>query len=421
MRNGYIIIGLALFFLISGGVLAFARLGNGKTTAHDETHAQRHTDHDHEDEHEDERGENDHGAHGHGASSGVVEMSKAQQRQIDLKIAVAGAGDIQTRLSLVGEVRLHADRMAHIVPRVPGIVHTVAVGLGDKVREGQTLALIDSPELAELKADYLEKERHLDVTRRTYERKQYLKKENIASEADWLEAQSAFLNAKTALRSAKRRLIVLGMKDERIRAIADAQDEAFGRYTLRSPIDGTVISKHISRGEKIGEEEVFIIADLSMVWVDLQIPAKDLSVVKTGQRVTITTPQGAMAEGTLTLVGPVVNTETRTALGRVELANPDGNWRPGLFVTGRIHGGALSSSVVVPSGAVQNIDGEHVVFVPDGDGFKPVDVSPGRTFKVQTEILSGLKPGQRYVVQGAFELKAVIETRGAGAHAGHGH
>lgn len=456
MKNRYIIIGMALFFLIGGGVLVSARLSDSKLTDHDDTRATQaegHSDHDDEDAHgHDEHrkeGTNDHDSHddkadthgephdprndeedhtgemhdthGQDESSGIVEMTKAQQKQIGLIVATARSGDIESRLSFVGEVRLHEDRMAHIVPRVPGIVRSVPVELGEDVREGQELALIDSPELSELKADYLEKSRHLDITRRTYERKQYLRKENIVSEADWLEAQSAFLNSKTVLRSAKRRLIVLGIKEKQIRTLSDADDEAFGRYTLQSPIDGTIIAKHITRGEKISEQEVFTIADLSVVWVDLQIPAKDLAAVKTGQRVTITTAQGAMAEGILALIGPVVNTESRTALGRLELSNPDGNWRPGLFVNGRIQGKIVSSAVVVPSGAIQNVEGEDVVFVPDGDGFKPVDVRRGKTIEGQAEILSGLKPGQRYVAKGAFELKAVIVTSGAGAHAGHGH
>ena len=88
-----------------------------------------------------------------------------------------------------------------------------------------------------------------------------------------------------------------------------------------------MISKHIARGEKIGDEEVFTIADLSVVWVDLQIPAKDLAVVKAGQNVTITTAQGESAQGTLALVGPVLDKESRTALGRVQLPNPNGRVR----------------------------------------------------------------------------------------------
>lgn len=457
MKNKNIFFGVLCFSMIIGGGLVLAPTqiehtalaqASAQEQKHDETaDHDDHDDHDDRDQHDEKDGaahndrhevhaEDAHAPHDdepngerheeegegeHDDESNSVAMSKAQQKEIGLVVATARAGDIEQLISLVGEVRLHEDRMAHLVPRVPGIVHNVPVSLGDKVKEGQILALIDSHELAELKANYLEKSRNLDLTRRTFERKQYLKQENIASEADWLEAQSAFLNAETLLLSAKRRLRVLGLSENEISALPEAKDESFGRYALKSPLTGTIIAKHITRGEKIGEEEVFTVADLSVVWVDLQIPAKDLGRIKKGLRVEISSTGGKAAEGKLTLVGPLVDSESRTSLGRVELPNPAGVWRPGLFVTGQIQAETSASVVVVPSEAVQNINGEDVIFVPEEDGFKPVDVTPGKSVSGKTEILAGLHAGDRYVAKGAFALKAVIVTSGAGGHAGHGH
>lgn len=445
MKNKYIIfVGILLAIVIGGGMVLSTNHGASKVLDH--TNAQEldnvdHGDHDDHGEnvpdkhdgskevhtegkhapHADEQEGGKPDEHGHGEESDIVTMTSAQQKEIGLVVTTARSGDIKHILSLVGEVRLHEDRMAHLVPRVAGIVRSVFVSLGEKVREGQVLAIIDSPELVELKADYLEKVRNLELTRRTFERKQYLKQENIASEADWLEAQSAFQNAEAVLHSAKRKLVVLGLSEKEIRDLPDARDEAFGSYALKSPIAGTIIAKHITRGEKIGEDEVFTVADLSVVWVDLQIPSKDLGRVKEGVSVEITFTEDKVAEGKLTLVGPVVDKESRTALGRVVLPNPDGFWKPGIFVKGQIQGKTSSSVVVVPSDAAQNIDGENIIFVPNGDGFKPVAVTLGKSIKNKTEILAGLKAGDRYVAKGAFELKAVKVTSGAGSHAGHGH
>ncbi len=455
MKNKYIIFGGILLATMIGGGMFFTTNHNDSKFSnhafaqesdhevHDE-HNEHHEHHEHDDEghfendhnkhddngeiHVEDQSEDIHDLHDekleggvHDEESDIVEITKAQQEEIGLVVTTARSGDIEHILSFVGEVRLHEDRMAHLVPKVPGIVRNVFVSLGEKVREGQVLAIIDSPELAELKADYLEKLRNLELTRRTFERKQYLKQENIASEADWLEVQSALQNAETILHSAKRRLVVLGIDEDDIRNLPDARDEAFGGYTLKSPIAGTIIARHITRGEKVGEEDVFIVADLSVVWVDLQIPAKDLGKVKRGLRVEITSTEGELTEGKLTLVGPVVDKESRTVLGRVVLPNPEDLWKPGLFVKGQIQGKTSSSTVVVPSGAVQNIDGENIIFVPDGDGYKPVMVTLGKSIKDKTEILAGLTAGDRYVARGAFELKAIIVTSGAGAHAGHGH
>jgi cobalt-zinc-cadmium efflux system membrane fusion protein len=447
MNNRYTILSVIFLAIVLGTTLFFAFNRDGeRESGHVEMQEQGHDDRDdhaensagqddhagesrsgdkhrddEQDPHDEEEKGGEHDEPGDDDESGLIEMTREQQEEIGLTVSAARAGTLEHFLALVGEVRLHDDRVAHLVPRVPGIVRTVSVSLGEKVREGQILALIDSPELAELKADYLEKLRNLELTRRTFERKQYLKQENIASEADWLEAQSAFQNAETVLLSAKRRLLALDIGEDEIRDLPTAGDDTVASYTLKSPLAGTIIAKHLTKGEKIDAEEVFTVADLSVVWVDLQIPAGDLGLVKKGMRVEITSTEGKSAEGQLTMVGPVVSQESRTALGRVVLPNPDGLWKPGIFVKGLIQGESTSATVVVPAEAVQNIDGENIVFIPAGDGFKPVEVTIGQSLKGKTEILAGLKGGDQYVARGAFELKAVQVTSGAGGHAGHGH
>jgi len=376
----------------------------------------------HDSGHEDESHEDEaHDENGHGEESNVVKITPEQQEEIGLILSEARSGEVENLISLTGEVRINEDLMAHLVSRVPGIADAVFVSLGERVKEGQVLAKIESHELGDLKADYLEKLRHLELSRRTFERKQYLKQENIASEADWLEAESAYKNAETLLLSAKRRLVVVGLGEGEIRELPEAKDNTFGSYALKSPIAGEIIAKHITRGEKIGEEEVFTVADLSKVWVDFQIPTKDLLGVKKGMRIEISSAEGLNGEGELTLIGSVVDTASRTTLGRVELPNLNGQWKPGLFVNGLIQGATSSVAVVVPSDAVQNIDGENVVFVPEEDGFKPLTVSLGKNVNGRTSILAGLREGDSYVAKGAFALKAVIVTSGAGGHAGHGH
>ena len=438
MKNKYTVFVGILFAIVIGVTIVIAANRDDNTVFdHTDAQEQDHTDAGDQDEHgenapdnhdgdseihaEDTHEEEGNDEPDHDEESDLVEMTKAQQEEIGLVVAIAHSGDIEQILSLVGEVRLHEDRLAHLVPRVSGIVRNVQVSLGEEVQEGQILATIDSPELAELKADYLEKLRNLELSRSTFERKQYLKQENIASEADWLEAQSAFQNSETMLLSAKRRLVFLGMAENEIRDLAAASDEAFGSYALKAPIAGTIIAKHITQGEKIGEEEVFTVADLSVVWVDLQIPARDLGRVKEGLYVEISSTEGELAEEKLTLVGPVVDKESRTVLGRVVLPNPAGLWKPGLFVKGQIHSETSSVAVLVPSEAVQNIDGENIIFVPEDDGFEPMAVTLGRSTKGKIEIMAGLAAGDRYVAKGAFALKAVIVTSGAGGHAGHGH
>ena len=194
-----------------------------------------------------------------------------------------------------------------------------------------------------------------------------------------------------------------------------------GWYALRAPFAGTIIAKHMVLGEKLaGDADVFTIADMRTVWVDLDVYQKDLKDVRRGQGVGIHV--GAReVPGTIAHVSPIVDAETRTCRARIVLANPKGLYRPGLFVTADVTVGEHRAAVLVPKSAVQVIEDEPVLFVPVEGGFQGERVTLGRSSPTHVEILKGLHAGEKYVVKGAFELKAEIVTSGIDPHAGHGH
>ena len=196
--------------------------------------------------------------------------------------------------------------------------------------------------------------------------------------------------------------------------------ESLASYRLRSMIDGVVIAKHITRGEAVStDSETFVVADLSTVWVDLSVYQRDLDRVAVGQPVVISAGGDApQARGTISYVAPVVDERTRTAIARVVLPNPDGRWRPGLFVTGLVTVDKMQASVAVPRSAVQTVGDETVVFVPDSDGLEPRPVRTGRSDRKRIEIVAGLAPADRFVSRGSFILKSEIEKAGFGE--GHG-
>jgi cobalt-zinc-cadmium efflux system membrane fusion protein len=169
------------------------------------------------------------------------------------------------------------------------------------------------------------------------------------------------------------------------------------------------------------ESEILTIADLSTVWVDFQAPVRDVLQIETGQTVVIEDGHGGQTEGTVRMVSPTLNREGRTATVRVVLENPDGYWRPGMFVTGWIRTTSEPVRLAIPLDAIQQIGDESMVFVPEGSEFEPVPVVLGRRDRSRVEILSGLEPGSSYVTSGAFELKAMVITKSLGSHAGHGH
>jgi cobalt-zinc-cadmium efflux system membrane fusion protein len=194
-------------------------------------------------------------------------------------------------------------------------------------------------------------------------------------------------------------------------------------YPIRSPFDGTIIDKHITLGEVVNDAaDIFIVADLSTIWVDLHVYQKDLMKIKKGQKVIIFAGQTMPdAEGVISYVGPVVGAESRTALARVVLPNSTGVFRPGLFITAKVTVDDVEADVIVPERAVQTLEGKKCVFVKDEHGFEPSFITLGQSNAGYVQVTSGLNPGQQYVTKGAFELKATIVTSTLDSHAGHGH
>ena len=184
------------------------------------------------------------------------------------------------------------------------------------------------------------------------------------------------------------------------------------------------MEKHATPGEFAGEEtDLFMIANLGSVWANCEVYAKDADVVRRGQPITIkAVGSDRQIKATLSYVAPVYNETTRSIIARAVIPNKGNAWRPGTFITGTI---SLTSDTLVPAvenDAVQIVHDETVVFVPEKKNvFRAVAVKTGLSDDHIIEIVSGLKPGDTYVAQGAFEIKAKLVTSSLGDHAGHGH
>ncbi|MGH9204772.1 MAG: efflux RND transporter periplasmic adaptor subunit, partial [Vicinamibacterales bacterium] len=153
----------------------------------------------------------------------------------------------------------------------------------------------------------------------------------------------------------------------------------------------------------------FVVADLGTVWVNLTVYPKDLPLIELGQTAVITATQsGLQGQGTIRYIRPLLSEETRTSRARVVLDNPDGRWRPGLFVTAKVVTGEIEVALRVPRSALQTIEDRTVVFVQTARGFEPRPVELGRGGDDHVEVVAGLDPGKRFVANGAFTLKAEL-------------
>jgi cobalt-zinc-cadmium efflux system membrane fusion protein len=196
-------------------------------------------------------------------------------------------------------------------------------------------------------------------------------------------------------------------------------NEGLSLYEVKSLIDGTVIEKHITLGEFVSDEQdIYVVADLSTVWVNVTVYARDLERVRAGQPVHIhAAGVSEEAQGRIEYVGPIVGEATRTAVARVVLPNPRGTWRPGLFVSARVRTDDALVPVAVADGALQTVQGLPVVFVEEPRGFRARPVRTGRTDGEWVEIVAGLSAGERVAEAESFLLKSELLK----SEAAHGH
>jgi cobalt-zinc-cadmium efflux system membrane fusion protein len=426
MRGRMLLVLTALFV---GGMMAvvWGAKAPGNKAARESGHRHEHGGHGHQEERHREPQDapshmegahehRDHEAHEHGEEP-LIRLSDAQQQRLGIEVAVAQAGTLETRLTLPAGVGLNTERVVRIVPRMPGVVREVRKRLGDGVRAGDVLAVIDSRELADAKAGYLAASERLALSESTFVREKGLWEKKISPEQDYLQAKQALAETRIELQATKHKLQALGFSDASLKQLASRPEGSLTRYEVVSPLTGTLIEKTITTGELLRDDtEAFVVADLSTVWVTLQVPPTALPAVRKGQRVVISAGEFMpQAEGKISYVAPVLLEETRTAVTRVELPNPDGRWRPGLFVTATITAGENAASVIIPKSAIQTVEGKPSVFVKTEEGFFARPVSAGPANDTHVEITSGLSAGERYAATETFVLKAEL-AKGEASH-----
>jgi RND family efflux transporter MFP subunit len=440
----------------------------------------------------------EHGEEGHEEKEeGFVTLTEAQRKEIGLQVApVVLAANMQGE-TRTGRVEANPDRRVLISPQVEGIVKHLPVIVGSRVRQGDMIAVLDSPEVTSLKADYHNarvevnlatkelvnkralvavsdesrremEEANLELTKAkasrdgaaarlqsaklTYDRLHKLRAEGIASaqqveqalaerkglEADLREATSAVAiankhldretrvagsklrekaetfpaeasleRAKETIKHAEEKLLQLG---------ADLTEDA-GTVTLLSPIDGQVLERPVTRGERVsGESTIAVLVDPSEVWVWIDLMRADLATVDVGDEATIrlVSDPDIKATGEVSHIDAQVHSETQTVRARVSLREPTGKFRVGSFVNATFGAGGTDAPAI-PQEAVQEVEGERVVYKVDGDGFRrtPITIVAQNS---QTVSVTGLDSGSQIVVKGASDVKSIDLAGSIGGH-----
>lgn len=360
------------------------------------------------DEHDDEsHGEEGHGEEGH-EEEGALELSEAQIKAAGIELGVAVSRQMSTSVSFPGEIRFDEDRTSHVVPRVSGVVEEVKADLGQQVRKGQVLAVIASQQVSEQRSELSAAQRRVELARLTFQREKKLWEDKISAEQDYQQARQALQEAEIALSNARQKVSAMG-----------AAGKATGnRYELVAPFDSVVVEKHLGLGEVVSESSnVFTLSDLSRVWATFGVTPKDLDKVLVGRNVKVSSPDmDAEVEGQVSYVGNLLGEQSRAATVRVKLANPQGAWRPGLFVSVAVVAHASEVAVSIPEEAIQTVEDKPSVFVRTPQGFQVQPVTLGRSDSGYVEVLKGLAVNTQVATAGSFVLKSEL-GKGSAEHA----
>jgi len=206
----------------------------------------------------------------------------------------------------------------------------------------------------------------------------------------------------------------LGLSKEDLSNLSNEDDSTLTHFFIRAPFDGVITKKHLSLGEWVREDaEIYVIADLSTVWAEIIVYAKDIDSVYLNQKATVRTEScDVEGVGTVSYVGPLVGEDTRTAQAHIVIPNPDGKWRPGLFAKVDLVRHNASPPLVIRNEAIQTHQSKSVVFVQYDDQYEARPVTVGKSNNMFSEILKGLSAGERYVTKNSFVLKAEMGKAG---------
>ncbi|MGQ0555531.1 MAG: efflux RND transporter periplasmic adaptor subunit [Nitrospiraceae bacterium] len=310
-----------------------------------------------------------------------------------------------------GKILPNENRLAHLGARVPGRIVAVYANIGDRVRAGDRLLLLDSPSLGEAQLDYRKTTTAVRVTDKARERAQALFDRGAIGAGDYQRREADYENASADLHEAEEKLHLLGMTEEEIRrlAIKDLPHAEVAQVFLRTPFSGEIIERNATVGEVVDSSKTLLtVADLSTVWVRADFPEQQAGRLRTGLNVEVKVsayPE-TVFRGTVTYVGAMIDSVTRTVTARSKLPNPDRRLRPEMFAEVTL----LTQEqpiLAVPRTALQQVGSRTMVFVVRGPRrFEWLEVKIGASSNEYVEIKDGLKEGEEVVTEGSYALKS---------------
>lgn len=350
----------------------------------------------------------------HPAEKGTLAVDAEVLRDLKLTTFPAELRPGGEGVTAPGELKVNEQAYAEVSTPIPARIVRLVANPGQAVRRGQPLAELQSVALGQARAQRTAAQARAELARKTVERKRGLATERIVSRGELQRAEAEMAGADADLRAAEAAVDALG--------VGSSEPGGPSGFALLAPISGTVLERTAVQGQTADPSRpLFRISDLSILWLIVQAPERDAVQVRTGSRteITLAALPGQKLQGKVDWVGREVDPHSRTVPVRLVLRNENGQLKPGMFANSWIRTGDEGERVVaIPANSLQRIDNQWVVFLPRGEGkFEVRPVQRGRDLGNEVAILSGLKPGEVVVVEGAFVLRAEAEkNQGDGEH-----
>ena len=307
-----------------------------------------------------------------------------------------------------GEVALDLNQVAKIMSRIEGQAEMIHVQLGDRVKPGQPLAAIGSLQLDQLIEEYLVSKAQVDVAENLYRRTEKLVADRVVAERRLVEDRGHYIEAQARHQHVREKLLNMGMTAGELRQLEHGSHQEGHRYTLMSPIAGTVVAQNVVRGQGVAPgNELFEIVDTSRVWVFANLPIEQARKFKEGDVGTILPKGGEPVTAPLTYLAPVADEATRTIRVRFEVANQQQTLKPREYVEVQLTSES-PATLAVPLSALTMVDNVRGVFVQREPGYAFVPIKAGREGGGWVEVQNGLTAGELVVVDGVFDLKNVL-------------
>jgi cobalt-zinc-cadmium efflux system membrane fusion protein len=350
------------------------------------------------------------------ADKSLVRLTAEEIKSAGIIVQPVTRSEFRTIRDFPGTVEPNEHALAEITTLVRGRVIDVYADLGREVKGGTLLALLYSSELGMAQSAYLKATAKLNVAERAFRRAELLLKEKVIGVAELQRREGEMLSLRAELREARDRLLILGLTDEDLRNL-DRNHTIRSHVPVVAPFDGRIIARNLTKGEVVETtEKLFVVADLTDVWVTAVIPEKDIPYIRpdqtgTGQSVEVHVAAypGQAFQGRITYVGDVLDPATRTMRLRLELPNPERKLKPAMYATVRVYSEPEANALLIPESAVQRDRDRQFVFVEREPAiFEARDVKLGSSNGREIKVLDGLLEGESIVTNGAFVLKSEL-------------